>query len=150
MYAITTINDLNALYYTVAISLCHTVPEGDKPKRECSDTKEADLLKKVDKVRACLSQLVALKHTNPLPLAKHHLLKGIQYGEVLAEARMILAVASTKLRKYLAAKKRKINNGLFKHSHKDFYSSLHTQTKVVSDPPEQKEVDKFWRDLLGT
>eukprot|EP00957_Ditylum_brightwellii_P078978 6006306-Ditylum_brightwellii.AAC.1 len=149
-YSISTINNLNTLYYTVAITLCKTIPKGEKHNGEKTDSKEATLLKKVDKARTQLSWHVALKRANPLSPTKHHLLKGRQYGEVLCEAHMILAPASTKLRKYLAAKKQKVNNGLFHRSHKDFYSSLRSQTKVVSNPPSQQELDKLWRQLLGT
>eukprot|EP00957_Ditylum_brightwellii_P027840 2104739-Ditylum_brightwellii.AAC.1 len=127
-----------------------TIPKGDKPEGDKTDSKEATLLKKVVKARARLSQLVALKRVNPSSPPKDHLLKGQQYVEVLSEARMIFATTSTKLCKYLAAKKWKINNRLFQRSHKDFYSSLCSQTKVVSDPPNQQELDKFWKQLLGT
>eukprot|EP00957_Ditylum_brightwellii_P129039 9843521-Ditylum_brightwellii.AAC.1 len=47
-YTISSINDLNALYYAVAISLCKTIPKGDKPKGDKVDSKEATLIKKVD------------------------------------------------------------------------------------------------------
>eukprot|EP00957_Ditylum_brightwellii_P025513 1928628-Ditylum_brightwellii.AAC.1 len=45
-YSISTINNLSALYYAVAISLCKTIPKVDKPKGDKTDSKEATLLKK--------------------------------------------------------------------------------------------------------
>eukprot|EP00957_Ditylum_brightwellii_P152933 11640712-Ditylum_brightwellii.AAC.1 len=63
---------------------------------------------------------------------------------------MILAAASTKLCKYLAAKTQKVSNGLFQRSYKDCYSSLRSQTKFVSNPLSQQELDKFWRQLSST
>eukprot|EP00957_Ditylum_brightwellii_P038525 2911788-Ditylum_brightwellii.AAC.1 len=62
---------------------------------------------------------------------------------------MILAAASTKLRKYKEGKKRKQNNALFKSNHKNFYSSLQSQNNVVTNPPDPKDVDEFWRNQLG-
>eukprot|EP00957_Ditylum_brightwellii_P024724 1867844-Ditylum_brightwellii.AAC.1 len=80
-YTISTINDLNALYYAVIITLCKTIPKGEKPKGDKADSKEATLLKKLDTARGWLSWLVVLKRFNPLPPTTHHLLKGQQYGE---------------------------------------------------------------------
>eukprot|EP00957_Ditylum_brightwellii_P003400 257897-Ditylum_brightwellii.AAC.1 len=98
---ISTIQDLNTLYYAVAITVSPPKPESDNPvPKEPALPYKEKLEKRVKIARKPVGQLTDLKRKgNPDP--NHHLLKGKNVFEALTTTHMRLAVAASKLQKYL-------------------------------------------------
>eukprot|EP00957_Ditylum_brightwellii_P210363 15364882-Ditylum_brightwellii.AAC.1 len=121
---ISMIQDLNTLYYTVAITVSPPKPESDNPvPKEPALTYKEKLEKRVKFARKLVGQLMDLKKKgNPDP--NHHLLKGKDVFEALTTAHMRLA-------------------------HKAFYYSLQTTSQTVEDPPTQEAISSFWGKLFG-
>eukprot|EP00957_Ditylum_brightwellii_P096984 7385716-Ditylum_brightwellii.AAC.1 len=67
----------------------------------------------------------------------------------LTEARMKLAAATLKLKKYKDREKQLRSSKLFNKSHKLFYDSLRSTSAIVTDPPLEEDVTKFWTDLFS-
>mmetsp|Transcript_36211 Transcript_36211/g.53028 ORF Transcript_36211/g.53028 Transcript_36211/m.53028 type:complete len:519 (-) Transcript_36211:412-1968(-) len=61
---------------------------------------------------------------------------------------MKLARATLRLRKFKETRNRNRNNCLFNKSNKLYYTSLRSTANVVSDPPPQQDVSKFWSKLF--
>eukprot|EP00957_Ditylum_brightwellii_P138597 10563975-Ditylum_brightwellii.AAC.1 len=107
---ISTIQDLNTLYYAVAITVNPPKPELDNPvPKEPALPYKEKLEKRVKIARKLVGQLTDLKWKgNPDP--NHHLLKGKDVFEALTTTCMRLAAAASKLQKYLDRTKRNKNN----------------------------------------
>eukprot|EP00957_Ditylum_brightwellii_P094226 7174289-Ditylum_brightwellii.AAC.1 len=67
----------------------------------------------------------------------------------LAEARMKLAAATLKLKKYKEREKRLRSSKSFHKSHKLFYDSLRSNSTAVANPPTEDDVTKFWTSLFS-